>query len=484
MKSLTELEQFEPDSRIRAWVLAALNERDQALQERDQNLAHKDQCLHQKELKIQALILELAHLKRMRFGVRSESMGHVQPDLFEEFQEEDKAEVIETLEQATASTETPPKPRRQGAGRQTLPDHLERIIHRHEPESCACGQCGQDLVLIREDVTEQLDVIPAKFFVHRHIRPQYACRSCETVQAAPVPPAIIDGGMASPGLLTWVVINKFLDHQPLYRQVQVAARQEVSLPISTLAEWVGKTGVALRPLSQRLTDLLRERQVLQADETPINQLAPGKGKTHRSYLWAYRSCDLDEGPPLLIFDYQPGRSGVHARNFLGEWQGHLMVDDYAGYKQLFAGEHGITELGCWAHARRKFFDLFAANQSPMAQEALERIKGLYDIERRGRELDITQRAQLRQAEARPQLAALYQWLTTARREVGHGTGTAKAMDYTLKRWPALERYAQSGILPIDNNSTENCIRPVVIGKKNWMCVSRRRNYEADMKSAA
>ena len=466
MKSPSELNQFDLNPDVRAWVIAAL-------EERDQQLGLKDQQLHQKDQKIQLLVQELAHLKRMKFGTRSEAYSQVQPDLFEEVVAEDQAELTDALEQESQPAVGAQAPR-QGAGRQTLPEHLERIIHRHEPASCTCGQCGQDLVLIREDVTEQLDVVPAKFFVHRHVRPQYACRHCETVQAEPVHAAIIDGGMASPGLLTWVVINKFLDHLPLYRQVQIAARQKVHLPISTLAEWVGRTGVALQPLSLRLGELLRERQILHADETPVNQLAPGQGKTHRSYLWAYRSCDLDEGPPIIVFDYQTGRSGEHARNFLGTWRGHLMVDDFAGYKKLFAEGRGVIDLGCWAHARRKFFDLNEANKSPIAAQALERIGALYAIERRGRALGAAARTALRQEEAYPLLTDLHQWLVTTRKTVADSSGTARAMDYTLKRWPALTRYAESGIYPIDNNAAENCIRPVVIGKKNWLYMGSER----------
>jgi transposase len=353
-----------------------------------------------------------------------------------------------------------------------LPEHLPRIEHRHEPESCTCGQCGKDLVKIGEDISEQLDVEPARFFVHRHIRPQYACRTCETISAAPIPAAIIDGGMAAPGLLTWVMISKFMDHLPLYRLEQIAARQQVPLARSTLAEWVGRVGVALQPLVDRLTILLRERSVLHADETPVPQLDPGKGKTKKAYLWAYRSNDLEPGPQILVFDYQPGRHGVHARNFLEGWHGHLMVDDYAGYKALFA--QGVTELACLAHARRKFFDLYAANQSPIAAEALRRIGELYEVERQAQEMDAASRLRIRQQEARPRLAVLFAWLRQTRISVADGGGTAKALDYSIKRWPALIRYAESGILPIDNNPVENVIRPIAIGKKNWLFAGSER----------
>ena len=411
----------------------------------------------------------------MRYGVRSEALDAQARDLFQETLESDIAAARLELERRQADTATPTSSapaKRERAGRQALPDHLPRIEHRHEPESCTCGQCGQDLTLIGEDVSEQLDVEPATFFVHRHIRPQYACRACETVAAAPIPPAVIDGGMAATGLLAWVIVGKYLDHLPLYRLEGIAARSGVTLARSTLAEWVGRLGVALDPLAQRLAQRLRQGRILHADETPVRQLDPGSGKTHRAYLWAYRSNVLDTGPPIVVFDYQTSRSGAHARNFLDGWQGNLMVDDFGGYKALFT--QGVTELACMAHARRKFFELNQTQPHAIAQEALLRIAALYDIERRGQNLAIDARAHLRQREAQPLLAALHDWLKATRLTVANGGGTAKAIDYSLKRWPALARYATDGALPIDNNPVENAIRPICLGKKNWLFVGSER----------
>ena len=268
------------------------------------------------EAKIQALTLELAHLRRIRFGAKSEALNAEQRDLFQETLAADIAACEAEVEQAAAQTQAKPCIKRERAGRQPLPDHLPRIEHRHEPESCTCGKCGAALVKIGEDVSEQLDVIPAQFIVHRHIRPQYACRPCETMTAAPIPPAVIDGGMASIGLLVWLIIGKYLDHLPLYRLEQIAARSGVNLSRSTLAEWVGRIGVALQPLADRLATLLLQRDVLHADETPVAQLDPGSGRTKRAYLWAYRSNVLDTGPPMVLFDYQTSRAGAHAQNFL------------------------------------------------------------------------------------------------------------------------------------------------------------------------
>jgi transposase len=421
----------------------------------------------EKDVKIQALTYELARYKRIQFGKKSEMHSGEQRELFEETLEADLAAMEDEL---LGLQDKKPKAPRQRAGRQPLPPELPRIEHRHEPESCQCGQCGKDLVKIGEDVSEQLDVEPARFFVHRHIRAQYACRACETVTAAPVPPAVIDGGLAAPGLLAWVAVSKYADHLPLYRLEQIAARQGVTLARSTLAEWVGKTGVALQPLADRLAALLRSRPILHADETPVRQLDPGSGKTLRAYLWAYRSNSLDEGPPMVVFDYQSGRAGVHARAFLQDWRGELMVDDYAGYKALFT--EGVTELACLAHIRRKFFDLQAANGSPIAAEALRRIGQLYAIEQGA--TNAQQRHQLRQTQAQPLLADLHAWLRATATTVAAASGTGKAIDYALKRWAALERYAANGIRPIDNNPVENTIRPIAIGKKNWLFAGSER----------
>jgi len=423
-----------------------------------------------RELKIQQLTLELAHHKRLRFGVKSEALSPEQRDLFQETVIEDGAAIAAEL---TAQQPPVPTPRRaKPTGRKPLPPELPRIEHRHEPSSCTCAQCGSALVKIGEDVSEQLDVEPARFFVHRHIRPQYACRICETVTAAAIPPALIDGGLAAPGLHAWVLIQKYLDHLPLYRIERISARQGVPIARSTLAQWVGELGVRLEPLYQRLSARLKAGTVLHADETPVQQLDPGAGKTKRAYLWAYRSNDLQRAPPMVVFDYQGSRSGAHARAFLHGWRGHLMVDDFAGYKGLFGA--AITELACLAHCRRKFFDLHAAGGHPVAAEVLRRIGELYAIEAQARAGPVAERLALRQGEAAPRLAALYDYLCAERLRTAAGSGLARAIDYSLKRWAALQRYLADGALPIDNNPAENAIRPITLGRKNWLFVGSER----------
>lgn len=473
MNPLTDLDQLSLPPAVRAqlqcWAEAVQQEAQTAqgtALRLAETLKRREAELTARDLAYQKVVHELAQLKRLRYGVKSEALSGAMRDLFDETLAADIAACEARLETLAPLEPAPARAPRQHKGRAPLPAHLERIEHRHEPESCNCGQCGADLVKIGEDVSEQLDIIPSRFIVQRHIRPQYACRACETVQAAPVPAQIIDGGVPTARMLAWVTTSKYVDHLPLYRIEAIGARDAVPLARSTLADWIGRIGVALEPLAERLREILLGHDILHADETPVQQLDPGKGKTKRAYLWAYRTSPLSTAPPIVLFDYHPGRSGEHARQFLGLWAGFLMVDDYAGYKALFA--RGITELGCMAHARRKFFELAQANASPEAMEALKRIGALYAIEANAQEADIATRARLRAEQAVPRLEALHLWLIDTRKRTADGSALARALDYSLKRWPALARYATRGDLPIDNNPVENAIRPIAIGKKNWL----------------
>ena len=457
MDLLAELNRTNTDPAVIAKVRALLEVQQEAQQRLQAQIAEK-------EFKIKALTLELAYYRRVQYGKKSEAYTGEQRDLFDETVDTDLSAIYAELGKPPETESKADKPAQKRPGRQTLPPELPRVEHRHEPDSCQCGACGKHLVLIGEDVSEQLDLEPGRFFVHRHIRPQYACRACETVTAASVPPAVIDGGLAAPGLLAWVGVCKFTDHLPLYRVEQITARQGVPIARSTLAAWIGRIGVALQPLSDRLAELLRQRPCLHADETPVRQLDPGAGKTRQAYLWAYRSNDFDTGPPIVVFDYQTGRAGAHARAFLEGWRGHLMVDDFSGYKKLFT--NGVTELACLVHIRRNFFNLQQDQGSPIAAEALRRIGLLYAIEQEGRELDVQSRLQLRQQRAKPVLAELHAWLLATRKSAANGSKIGGAIEHALKRWPALQRYAESGSLPIDNNPAENAVRPIVLGKNN------------------
>ncbi len=434
------------------------------LAERDATIAANQRTLCERDALIGKLTYELKRLRRMQFAAKSEHMDAVQRGLFDEAMAEDIAAVEAALEAAQAKNAVAaPKAPRTKPQRRALPPELERVTTIHEPDHCDCAACGGALVKIGEHASEKLDVKPLVFFVRRDVYPQYACRACETIVAEPVAPAIIDRGLAAPGLLAQIVIQKVVDHLPLYRQEAIFARHGIALKRTTLAEWMGRAGSALQPLFDALRIQLLTAPVLHADETPVAQLDPGAGKTKRAYLFVYRSTDAH---PIVLFDYGPTRAGKHVAAFLGDWKGALMVDDYAGYKALFA--MGITELGCWAHARRKFFDAHAASGSPIAKEAIERIGEIYAIEAALADLDPHGRYRERQRLLAPKLAAFKHWLDELQPKVLGNTGLAGAIGYTQKRWSALARVLDDGCYPIDNNPAENAIRPIAIGRKNWL----------------
>jgi transposase len=428
-----------------------------------QIIARHERAITERDANIAKLNAEIKRLRRAQFAARSEKMDPAQRQLFEETMAADIAAVEAELEALQSPPAAEPSRPRRAPKRRALPEDLERVETRHEPSSCECGQCGGALTHIDDHVSEKLSCRLLTFFVRRDVYPQYACRACETITAVPVPPTVIDRGIAAPDLLAHVIVAKYVDHLPLYRQEAIYARSGVAIPRSTQGEWIGACGVALQPLVNCLQCALRAQTILHADETPVAMLEPGTGKTHRSYLFAYRS---GTGPPIIAFDFCISRSGKHAQHFLGDYGGALMVDDYSGYKALFAT--GVTELACWAHARRKFVDQHKASGSTIAQAAIERIAVLYRIEAEATAMTVEERLIHRQRHAVPALNALKAWLDELRPSVMGNSGTAKAIDYTLRRWPALVRYADDGSYPIDNNPIENAIRPIALGRKNWL----------------
>ena len=445
----------------------ALRERDARIIQRDTLIAKRDHEIHFKTAKIDHLMQVIAKLQHLSFGARSERFDPAQQALFDATLQADlvaaQTELL-SLSAAPISNATPAEQAQ--PKRRPLPAELPRVEERIEPESCVCGACGGDLHCIGEEISEKLDIKPVEFFVRRTVRPKMACRACETVITTPTLPAIIERGIAAPGLLAHVLISKYADHIPLNRQISMLLRSGVELPISTLSEWVGACGVALQPLVNALRDQLHQCRVLHADETPVQMLAPGNGKTKTAYLFAYRRGEIHE-PPIIVFDFAISRSGANARRFLEHYGGALVVDDYAGYKHLFLSTP-MREVACWAHARRKFFELHKANQSTMAGEALTRIAALYEIERESKDFDPSARYAHRQQHAKPQVEALFDWLTQLRPTVNSGAASAKAIDYLLRRKPAFTAYLDDGDFPIDNNPVENAIRPIAIGRKNWL----------------
>jgi transposase len=447
---------------------AEIRKRDAQIRDRDAEIAKHETVLgkRDREIRLQAARIEqlaqvIAKFQRMQFAARSEKFDPTQQALFDDAFGADLGATQAELD----VLRTTPRERAQPK-RQPLPPKLPRVEERIEPASCTCSACGGELHCIGEEVSEKLDVKPIEFFVRKIIRAKLACRGCETIHTPPALPALIERGIAAPGLLAHVLIGKYADHLPLYRQSDMLARSGVTLPVSTLSEWVGATGFALQPLVDALRSELHRSSVLHADETPVQLLTPGKGRTQTAYLFAYRRGEIDE-PPIIVYDFAENRSGANARRFLADYGGALVVDDYAGYKSLFQSTP-MREIGCWAHARRKFFELHEANKSTLAAEALTRIGAIYAVEREADGMNHDARHANREQYARPKIDALFGWLEGLRPKINSGSATAKAFDYLLRRKAAFMAYLDDGRFPIDNNPVENAIRPVALGRKNWL----------------
>ena len=427
----------------------------------------KDREIAFKQATIDKITHEMAVLKRLKFAARSEAFNAEQKSLLEETIDADLAALQAELDKVRPDDRS--KGERQQPKREKLPANLPRREVHHEPENTTCS-CGCALERIGENVAEKLDYAPGVFTVERHVRGKWVCAKCETLVQAPVAPHIIDKGIPTAGLLAQVLVAKFLDHLPLYRQERIFERAGLAIARSTLAQWVGECGAQLQPLVDALTAELLKHDVLHADETPVAMLKPGHGKTHRAYLWSYCTTRYNE-TKAVVFDFAESRAGLHAREFLGlpsdhGWRGKLVCDDYSGYKQLLT--MGVTEAGCLAHARRKFFDLWTNHKSTVSEEALKYFVQLYEVEREVQDLDADERRRIRHLKARPVADALGKWLTLQRQKVPDGSATAKAIDYSLNRWAALTRYLEDGDLPADNNWVENQIRPIAIGRNNWL----------------
>ena len=426
-----------------------------------------------KQATIDKLTHEMAVLKRVKFGAKSEAFTPEQKSLIEETLDTDLAALAAEIE-ARQPVQTAPRDKQQPK-RLALPSHLPRREIRHEPEDTTCG-CGQTMQRIGQDVAEKLDYQPGVFSVERHVRGKWVCGCCQTLVQAPVAAHIIDKGIPTTGLLAQVLVAKYLDHLPLYRQEAIFQRAGHAIARSTLAQWVGECGVQLQPLVDALAAEMLRQPVLHADETPVAMLKPANlrdGKTHKAYLWSY--CTTAFNPMrAVVFDFADSRGGQHVRDFLNlpgserrpAWKGKLVTDDFSGYKACF--ELGVTEAGCMAHARRKFHELWANHASQVGEQALKFFGTLYEVEREVRELQADERRTIRQQKSQPVADALHQWLTQQRQKVPDGSATAKAIDYSLKRWKALVRFIDDGELPIDNNWVENQIRPIAIGRNNWL----------------
>ena len=421
---------------------------------------------------IERLRFLLARLQRLQFGQKSEKVQRqieqleLRLDELEISEGESRERTEETLPPVTAAVlAAARKP-----VRRALPEHLPREIETHHPPCEACPDCGGALRPLGEDVAEMLEYVPARFRVIRHVRPKLSCTRCDSIVQAEAPSRPIARGLAGPGLLAHVLIAKYADHLPLYRQAEMYAREGVELERSTLADWVGGSSRLLAPLHDALHRHVMTANKLHADDTPVPVLAPGEGKTKLGRLWTYVRDDRPAGnpaAPAVWFAYSPDRRGQHPHRHLADFTGTLQADGYAGFNHLYASGR-MQEAACWAHVRRKFFDLQQAHASPLASEAIEQIARLYAIEKeiRGRPPD--ERRVVRNTRARPLLTSLHDWLQTSLKKLSRKSETAAAIGYALGHWPALLRYCDDGNIEIDNNAAERALRAVALGRKNYL----------------
>lgn len=460
------------ETESKAQALAEAQQRITALDEREQSL--EQEALHLRTW-IEKLKLQIAKLKRLQFGRSSEKLGGQieQLELIVEELEASEAQ-LPARRQPPSSSDRPAEEASRLRG--ALPESLPRETIEYSPAS-VCPDCGVALRRIGEDVSEQLEFVPQHFKVIRHVRPRLACRCCQKVLQAPAPSRPIARGLAGPGLIAHILVSKFLDHLPLYRQSAIYARDKVVLERATMADWVGHSSGLMTPLLEALIDyVMAAPKKLHADDTPAPVLQPGRGSTKLGRFWVYVRDDRDAGstdPPAVLFRYSPDRKGCHPQRHLKNFRGALQADAYGGFAQLYEpSEPGqpppVVEVACWAHARRKFYELFEATGSPAAREALERIAELYEVEKVARGRIADERARLRREHAAGRLAELREWMTATLAQTSAKTPLAKACRYSLKRWAALTRYVDDGHLEIDNGAAERALRGVALGRRNYL----------------
>jgi transposase len=444
------------------------------LAERQRYMAELEQAVlrvQTRDQEIDRLTAIIKALQRHRFGRRAEQLDPDQLALALE-------EVEQTLAAAEAAEEksavaTPGKPpRRRKINRGALPAHLprEEVVLDVADKSCAC--CGGLKVCIGEDTSQRLDVVPAQLKVIVTRRPKYACRACQgEVVQAPAPERLIENGLPTEALVAQVITAKYADHLPLYRQAQIYARQGIELDRSTLADWVGRAAFELAPVHARLLEQLRASTKLFADETVVPVLDPGRGRTKTGQLWTYARDDrpwAGSDPPAVAYVYAPDRKHVRPGQHLAGFTGILQVDGYGAYKEL-ASAGAVALAFCWAHVRRKFYELQAGDTpAPIASEALARIAGLYAIEAEIRGGTAEQRRRLRQRRSKPILEALEPWLERQLTLVSGKSKIAEAIRYALSRWQGLGRFLDDGRVELDSNVVERAIRPITLGRKNHL----------------
>src|SRR4051794_17810171 len=450
-------------------------ERDTILAERDAARTERD-LIREKhdaaQAEVEKLRLLIRQLQRGQFGRRSERLDPDQLQLGLEDLEQTVAAAEAAQEEVAASNSTsrPLRSRRRNLG--ALPAHLPRVEVLVDIEDRSCPCCGEALHVIGEDTSEMLDIVPAQLRVKVIRQPRYGCRACEeAVVQAPAPERPITGGMATEALLAHVLVAKFSDHLPLYRQAQIFARQGIELDRSTLCDWVGRACWWLEPLWRLLRRHVMGSTWIFADDTRLPVLDPGRGRTKTGCLWGYAVDDRPWGgetPPAVVFLYAEDRKGEHPAAHLAGFRGVLQVDGYSGFKSLLENRpSGEVRLAfCWAHCRRRFYDIHQATGSPLAEEALRRIGELYKVEAEIRGRSAEARRAVRQERSRPLVDALHAWLTVQLGRVSSKSALAKAIRYALRHWQGLVLFLEDGRLELDTNTVERTIRPIALGRKN------------------
>jgi transposase len=446
---------------LRALVLTAWAERDAEHAENERLADQNDRLRHL-----------IRQLQRLRFGRSSEQLDPDQLNL-----------ALEDLEQAVAAVEAEQekadpalrkaRAEKRRADRGSLPDHLPRVEIVIEPEDTACPCCGGAMHVIGEDRSQRLDVIPAQHRVIVTRRPKYACRQCqEGVVQAPAPARLIEGGLPTERLVAHVIVAKYADHCPLYRQAQILARQGIAIDRATLAFWTGYGAAEIKPVWRLMLDELLSSTKLFVDETTAPVLDPGRGRTKKGYFWALARDDRPwqgGAPPAVVYSYAPGRRGDYALALLKGYSGVLQTDGYAGYRALAdpkRNDRPVTLALCWAHWRRQFFDLAKSPPAPIATEALKRIAELYEIEAEIRGKSAEERRAVRQEKTKPLVEALKTWVEAGLARLAGGATVAQALRYGLNHWEGLVRFLDDGRIEIDSNTVERSMRPIALNRKN------------------
>jgi len=463
-----ELQELPDDiAGLRELALSAMAERDVLKAERDAAVNERDTLLAQND-RLRHFLLKLT---RMQFGPKSEQLPEEQLQLGLEATEQAIAKADAEAEKQDPELRKDNAAKRR-ASRGALPAHLPRIEVTLSPEDTACPCCQASMTVIGEDTSERLDVIPAQFRVIVTRRPKLACRACAgIVVQAPAPARLIEGGIPTEAMVAHVLVARYADHLPLYRQAQILARQGIMLERSTLSFWMGYAAAEVAPVVARLREMVLDSTRIFADETVVPVLDPGRGRTKHGYFWAIARDDrpwAGSQPPAVVYSYAPGRGHTHANTLFAGYRGILQCDGYGAYKNLVgskSSETSVTLAFCWSHVRRGFYDLAKA-KAPIAMETLQRIAALYAIEARVRGRSAADRLAVRQAESKPLVADLRIWFEAQMEKLPGRSPTAEAIRYALNHWVGLERFLDDGRIELDNNSVERAMRPVCLSRKN------------------